>query len=281
MDATFAKTRFEPSERRRSSPSAQAAVPTRFVLLSTQRSGTSWVMERLAHHERIGGYGEVLLHGVGGWSDWPPGAADRPFYTTYLREASTSESLLHQHLRLFGYLDYLYQPRRGYQAIGFKLMYDQLRRYPEILAYLRVRRVRVLHLFRLNLLDIVLSREAMKSRRNVHARSPAEREMVRVDVDTRRLASDLARLDWERRLVREALTLLHIPVVEPTYESLLADESRLNSTVRFLGVGVDATTELPAVMLKLAPSSHRAGIANYDEVGAALQGTRYLSFLHE
>jgi len=281
VDATFAKTRLEHSERGRPSRSAQAAATTRFVLLSTQRSGTSWVMERLARHERIGGYGEVLLHGVAGWSDWPPGAADRPFFTTYLRESATSESLLSRHLRLFGYLDYLFQARRGYHAIGFKLMYDQLQRYPEILAYLRVRRVRVLHLFRLNLLDIVLSREAMKSRRNVHARSPAEREMVRVEVDTRRLVSNLARLDCERRLVREALTLLHIPVVELTYEYLLADESRLRDAAGFLGVDVDATTDMSAVMLKLAPSSHRAGIANYDEVRAALQRTRYFSFLHD
>jgi hypothetical protein len=238
-------------------------------------------MERLAHHDRVGGYGEVLLHGVTGWSDWPPGAADRPFFTSYLREASTPESFVDRHRRLFRYLDYLYEARNGYRAIGFKLMYDQLRQYPEILAYLRVHRVHVLHLFRLNLLDIVLSREAMKSRRNVHARSPAERETIRVEVDTRRLVRDLRRLELERRIVRAALAVLRIRVVELTYEALLADESRLSDTVRFLGVDADATKDLSAVMLKLAPSSHKAGIANYDEVRAALRGTRYLPLVHE
>ena len=281
MPATVANLGFESSDRLDPSSRPEAARPTRFVLLSTQRSGTSWVMERLARHDRVGGYGEVLLRGVGGWSDWPPGAADRPFFTTYLQGAPARESFLRRHLRLFAYLDYLYAPRRDYRAIGFKLMYDQLRLYPQILAYLRIHRGCVLHLRRTNLLDIVLSREAMKLRRYVHARSPAEREAIRVEVETSRLLRDLGRLEWEQRIVRSVLSVLGISVMELTYESLLADSSRLSDALRFLGVDVDAVADLPAVMLKLAPPSHRAGIANYAEVQATLEGTPYGSFLHE
>jgi len=279
VGATFVKRSFERSEPGPRSRGAPTAAPTRFVLLSTQRSGTSWVMERIARHERVGGYGEVLLRGVAGWSNWPPGAADRPFFTTYLSEASASDSFLPRHLRLVGYLDYLYEPRRDYEAIGFKLMYDQLRHYPELLIYLRVNRVRVLHLLRENLLDIVLSREAMHARQYVHARSPAERETVRVRVDTRHLLRHLARLDSERRCVQLLLRALGVQVHELTYESLLADDAGLADALAFLGIDAAEPSDLSAVMLKLAPWSHRAGIENYDDVLSVLTGTRFRRFL--
>ena len=80
---------------------------TRFVLLSTQRSGTSWVMERLAAHPEIGSYGELLLSGRAGWPDWPPGANDRPFFETYLKDRGARPASLSAHLHLFRFLDYV------------------------------------------------------------------------------------------------------------------------------------------------------------------------------
>jgi LPS sulfotransferase NodH len=253
---------------------------TRFVLLSTQRSGTSWFMERLARHPHVGGYGEVLLRGVEGWSNWPPGAADRPFFTTYLKERDTASSRLRWHRDLFRYLDYLYEPRHNFRAIGFKLMYPQVIRHPEILVYLRARQVRVLHLLRTNLLDIVLSREAMKARRFVHARTPEQQETVRIHVDIAHLLRGLARLEGERRIAKLILRAIDVTAHEVTYESLLEDDACLADALRFLGIGVDSVESLSAVMLRLAPQSHRASIDNYDEVEAKLLGTRFFAYLH-
>ena len=41
---------------------------TRFAVLSMPRSGTSWLMERFSAHPRVGGYGELLLAGRGGFA---------------------------------------------------------------------------------------------------------------------------------------------------------------------------------------------------------------------
>ncbi len=237
-------------------------------------------MERLAKHPEVGGYGEVLLRGVEGWSNWPPGAADRPFFTTYLKERNADGSRLRWHLDLFRYLDYLYEPRLNFRAIGFKLMYPQVIRHPEILVYLRARQVRVLHLLRTNLLDIVLSREAMKARRFVHARTPEQQETVRIHVDTVHLLRDLTRLEEERRIMKLLLRAITVTAYEVTYESLLEDDAGLVDALRFLGIGVDSVQSLSAVMLRLAPQSHRAGIDNYDEVEAKLRGTRFFTHLH-
>jgi hypothetical protein len=237
-------------------------------------------MERLAKHPQVGGYGEILLGNAEGWSNWPPGAADRPFFITYLKERDAHKAYFRKYLDLFSYLDYIYEPRLAYRAIGFKLMYSHVVRYPAILAYLRRRRVRILHLARLNLLDVVLSREAMGARTFVHARSPAEQEMVRVHLDTTRLLRNLARLDLERRLARFIFRRMGVAVYETTYESLLADDTHLVDALRFLGIDASSVQALAPTMLRLAPESHRAGIDNYDDVATTLQGTRFAAYLH-
>lgn len=252
---------------------------TRFVLLSTQRSGTSWCMERIASHPDVAGYGEVLLRTADGWSDWPPGAEDRPFYTTYRRERGWKGSRFRDHTELFRYLDYLYEPRHKLRAIGFKLMYDEARPYPEVLAYMKLRRVRVLHLVRENLLDLVLSREAMTHRRFVHARSEEQRESVKVHVDTTDLVSRLVVVENQRRFAQRVLRALRLRAYEFTYEDLSKDDAVWRGILHFIAVPDHDHGDLSARMLKLAPLSHRNGVENFDEVAQTLSGTRFERFL--
>ncbi len=252
---------------------------TRFVLLSAQRSGTSWLMERLAKHPDVGGYGELLLSGRTGWPDWPPGANDRPFFETYLSEKCGQRSRRPAHRNLFAFLDYVYTPRREFRAIGFKLMYDEAAPYPELLYYLRQRRVRVVHLIRTNLLDLALSQIAMSARRRAHVWSTTEYELVRVHVDTRYLMKLLKYLQRTRRIARALLRAAQLDTCEVSYESLVASDASLHRVLEFLGIRGAEEMDLVAKMRKLAPSSHREGIANFEEVERCLEGTRFWQFL--
>jgi hypothetical protein len=262
--------------------SACDRVPQRFVLLSTQRSGTSWFMERMAAHPELGAYGEILLPDRslrGDWSNWPPGADDRLFYTSYLKERGSRWLRLRWHVELFRYLDYIYEPRRELRSIGFKLMYDRLLRYPETLAYLRVRSVRVLHMIRANVLDLFLSREALPRRSVAHAWSPADLETIRVPVDTRRLVAELARLRRDQEIARRVLAALRLRVYEFSYEAALADDSVLSEALSFVGVQHLAGVDLTPTMLKLAPLSHRESISNFEQVEQTLARTRFAGLL--
>lgn len=253
-----------------------------FVLWSTWRSGTSWLMERLNKHPAVGSYGEILRvlpPTATGWSEWPPGAQDRPFFTAYLRERGLVDSHFGPYTHLFRYLDYVYAPRRSLHAIGFKLMYDQIRPYPHVLAYLRWRSVRVLHLIRENLLDLLLSRKANAFRKRANVWSPEERELIRPRLDTRTLIAELTRLEWERRMARLVVRLLRLPVHEVSYEDLLDSDARLDPIFTFLGQRRDADIDLSPTIVKLAPFSHRDGMANFDEVDHCLRGTRFHAFL--
>jgi hypothetical protein len=241
-------------------------------------------MERLSQHPQIGGYGELLLQlepGANGWSDWPAGAGDRPFFTTYLEEHGRPPRGIGRHRHLFSYLDYVYEPRRGFDAIGFKLMYAQALRFPEVLAYVKLRGVKVIHLLRTNLLDIALSRAAMEHRQFVHARTAAEREHVCPTLDSQSLPGELARIEREQRIATCLLRAMRLDVSTISYESLLAGHDDFARVLAFLGVDDRGTQTLNGTMLKLAPRSHREGIANYSEIAACLASTRFRDLLRD
>lgn len=250
-----------------------------FVLLSTQRSGTSWVMERLAAHPGVGAYGEMLLAGREGRPDWPPGAGDRPTFVTYLREHGTDFGRPRSHVALFPYLDHLYEPRRGFQAIGFKLMYDQAVPYPELAPYVKLRHIRVLHLVRANVLDIAISQIANIIRGFPWARSSAERSDLAVYVDPRTIHWYLRALERRRLLARTILRALRCSVYELSYERLQNDDTPLYDCLDFLGVAAKPEVRLSSTMIKLTPASHRQSIANFGEIEACLTDSRFQRYL--
>lgn len=251
----------------------------RFVVLSMPRSGTSWVMERLSAHPAVGAYGELLLAARTGYQRWPPGAGDRPFFETYLEERGIPNSHRGRHLHLFEFLDYVYAPRADRCAIGFKTMYRSAASYPELLAYFRLRAVRVLHLVRINLLDVALSQAGIALRRSPHAWSPDERDDIRVPLDTDDLVHKLRSFQRDRAIARYMLRVARLRVYEVTYEDLLASDRVLYRALGFLDVPNPAAHPLPSGMLKLATTSHREGIANYEAVDTCLRGTRFHRFL--
>lgn len=248
---------------------------TRFVLLSMPRSGTSWVMERLSAHPAVGAYGELLLAQRSGYPSWPPGAGDRPFFETYLSDHGIPNTRVGRHLNLFRFLDYLYAPRDGWRAIGFKLMYRSAAPYPEILAYLRRRAVRVLHLVRINLLDVALSQAGLPLRSSPMVWSSTDRDEIRVPLDTDDLLHKLRSFERDRLLARRLLRAARLPVHEITYEDLLVSDRPLYGALQFLDIPHADEYPLSSNMVKLAPLSHREGIANYDAVDACLRGTRF------
>jgi hypothetical protein len=180
---------------------------------------------------------------------------------------------------LFGFLDYLYAPRSDARAVGFKLMYRHATPYPEVLAYFHRHTVCVVHLVRANLLDILLSQLGLGYRRSAMAWSPNERDDVRISVDPRTLHRRLRRIEMDRAIARRALQAARLPVHEMTYEDLLVSDRPLYSALGFLGVSNPTAYPLATTMVKLAPASHRAGIANYEAVDVSLRGTRFHRFL--
>jgi LPS sulfotransferase NodH len=252
-----------------------ATRPTPFVILTTQRTGSTWLVTLLDSHPRVATYGELFLDAE---SRRPPFGAAGLERFAYFRGASGLRA--RRPLRTFAYLDQLFAGTDGTAAVGFKLMYSQLRRYPEIALYLCARRVRVIHLVRTNLLDMLISRAAMNARRVAHVtRDHQGVEALQVTLNERSLYGHMRALDAQVGTFRRVLRALRIPHVEVSYEQLVAGGSSLTSVVRWLGLPDADASSLTSQIVKPNGDGSSRLVRNYDAVSKRLQRTKYASFV--
>jgi LPS sulfotransferase NodH len=246
---------------------------TNFVVLSTQRSGSTWVVDMLESHPRVVAYSELFMHGGEGKPKWG-GEKDLPYWQTYSR----GKSRVTKPYLLWKYLGEAFRERPGIDAVGFKLMYSQLSRISRpLMPALWLKRVRIIHLIRRNALDVVLSKEAGAARGGrLHARDGNDVEQVRLNLDTDSL---LRRMTLHERGIagaRVRFKKVGLPYTEVVYEDLAADENGFADLFEFLGV---QPAPVESSLKKLNPTSHEELIENYSEVRDALQGTEYAAQL--
>ena len=158
---------------------------TRFVVLSTQRSGSTWVVDMLTSHPRVVAYSELFMHGGQGTPKVGGSEKDLPYWQTFIADKAAA-AVSHARTSSGATSARRWTERPGVDAVGFKLMYSQLTRIARPLTpALWLKRVRIIHLMRRNALDVVLSREAGEARRGVlHAREGQPVESVRVRLGT-------------------------------------------------------------------------------------------------
>jgi LPS sulfotransferase NodH len=248
---------------------------TRFVVLSTQRSGSTWVVDMLNSHPGVLTYSELFMHGGEGTPNWSA-EQDIPYWQTYARDRRGGR--VARPYWLWHYLGQAFEERPGVDAIGFKLMYSQLTRISRpLMPALWMKRVRIIHLIRRNALDVVLSKEAGAARQGrLHARDGEEVEQVRLNLETDTL---LRRMTLHERAIagaRVRFKRVGLPYTEVVYEDLAADESLFASLFEFLGV---EPAPVSSSLQKLNPTAHEELIENYGEVRDALADTEFASLL--
>ena len=177
-----------------------------FVLLTTQRTGSSWLTTLIDSHPDADAYGELFLPGEGARPPWGARQVER-FWSARGKLAGSGRAPRRPRAT-FSYLDYLFASNAEARAIGFKLMYDQAVKYPETLVYCMRNRARVIHLIRPNFLDTVISRELMVARGEAHATSADEVAPARVTLDPASIRRRLQLLELETASFRKALRAL-------------------------------------------------------------------------
>lgn len=239
----------------------------RAVILTTQRTGSTFLVASLASHPQVECASEILN------GDPYPLA---PMYRGTFRQAAKV-------LRILGsgawmparHMERFYRGNTA-KVRCFKIMYNQLAR-PFARRYLvRNEDVRVIHLRRENLLKVHVSTLLMSKRQIVQARGPVDRVWTEVDPARAITAMRKARSEYEaydRAFSRHPL--LHL-----TYETLI-DGQGLQEGVRqqicqFLGVD-----QLPmgSQIMKINPESLRDMVTNYDELAEAVTRSEFASML--
>jgi len=240
---------------------------TRAVLLTTQRTGSTFLVECLDSHPAIHCAGE-LLNGQPDAQIAPPRDPFRHLVKG-ARIARTGAWL--PQYRLEEYYQAGVSPVRC-----FKAMYNQLAR-PFALRYLlEHREIRVLHLRRENLLSMHISLLLMQKRRELQATQPIAPLWIHVDPDRAITAMRQA----ENRFLHFDRLFQNHRVLDLSYEALF-EGSRLRADTAtqvcdFLGV---TRVPMESRIIKLNPRSLRDMVRNYDELAEALSNTEFANLL--
>ena len=242
-----------------------------FVVLTTNRSGSTWVMSTLSGIKGVQSQGELFLP--------RPRVSDRRWdsdfaYTRYIE--TKPNGLKIRPFSVVSYLNTLY----GLPGIvGFKLMYAQLGSYPEILAYFIRHRIRVVHLVRQNHLDVLVSYAVKAHIGRAHVLSgQATPEEIRINLDAGSLVRRMARLQKKQNLARILLTWSKLPHMEIAYEDLLRDPAQFSQILKFLSIDPQEGS-IGSTVVKIRKGGHRDVIRNYDEVKNVLAGSQFSSLI--
>lgn len=240
---------------------------TKFVVLTKRRSGSTWVIDSLNNLEDTTAYHELFLP-TGRATAYPAG------YPRFIE--TKPKGMAVRPFSVFSYLNELY---RKPGTVGYQLMYSQLRMYPEILAYLRMNHIRVIHLVRQNDLDVVISVEMAQARGQWHRlRGQPELDAIQICLDPQTLIGQMKR---RRRIIMVARKLLHwcrLSHLEVAYDDLLRDQACFSLLWDFLSINPEG--HMPqSNLIKIRKAGHADIISNYGEVKEALAGTEFAKLI--
>jgi LPS sulfotransferase NodH len=242
-----------------------------FVVLTTNRSGSTWLMSLLNSLPNVTGQGELFLP--------RPRSKERRWDSDFAcpRYIETkAKGLAIRPFSVFSYLDTLYSAPG---TVGFKLMYTQLALYPEILPYLMWNRIRVVHLVRRNHLDIILSYAVKARMGQAHLlEGQAAPDDMRVELDTKGLINKLEWLERKHNVARKLLAWSGLQHIEVTYEDLVRDQRNFQQLWQFLLLPPDGLS-MNSSLVKIRKGGHREVIRNYDQVRELLSQSRFATLL--
>jgi hypothetical protein len=239
----------------------------RAIILTTQRTGSTFLTDCLRSHPDIECAGEIL----NGDPDEPRPSYRGPFKDLFkvYRYARSGAWLADRWIRAF-------YARGNAKVRCFKAMYNQLSR-PLAMRYFQENpEVRVIHLRRDNLLKVHVSTLLMSKRRNVQTRSPTDPVWIRVDPGQAIASMRAARSEhakFERAFARH-------PRLQLAYEELFDGQNLRTDTAgaicAFLGV---PATPMHSNLLKLNPESLKDMVTNYDELESAILKSEFADML--
>lgn len=240
----------------------------RFIILTTQRTGSSWLVNTLDNIPAVICFGELF---IGSPTIYSRGKVEVP---NFLYEKPSLKGL-----RPFTTFSYLNRVFNMAPTTGFKFMYSQFRANLEIVPYLLTHKVAVIHLIRRNMLNSVLSKLVAQERGQFHYREgepiPAEKPIL---VDPNRLVRAVREIDRKVSWMRRGLSVSGLRHIQIYYEDLVADKGNFEPVWNFLGIDFQQNPpQWQAVKGRQKPPSE--AILNFPEVSQALTKAGYAHLL--
>ena len=251
-------------------------MPTNFVLLSTQRSGSTWVIDMLNSHPNVVTYSELLLQDGRGRPRF--GAQDMVFWESFCIEQKLQREKADEKKLFFQYLDNIFKRKPGIAATGFKVMYGQYGAYPDLRDYLLSNRTHIAHLIRRNYLDVIMSRKVAAARDVYHVRLKDNTTTPTIRLNITKLLDHLVRQEKAIQGASKRYSSLGLPYVEVFHEDLQSDQANFDTLLKFLNIGTSGI-QLTSQLRKIITTRHSEVIENYSQVKQTLAGTRFSHLL--
>lgn len=247
----------------------------KFILVTKQRSGSTWLIDILNNDPRIIAYEEIFIDRP--VTDRHPKKSLLPPIRYFDYKSIESKP---RPWKLFDYLNQINGWGKKTQAIGYKLMYGQYLVYPEIALKAVMDRCKVIHLIRKNHLDSVISGLYAKQTARPHIVDADEHEphVVKVRINTASLIKELSAHKNSITIAKIFLFFLPCRVCEIYYEDLCATPiESLGRIMAFLGIKEPYVAN--SFFRKIVRGSYQETIENYEEVRITLLNSPFARLL--
>jgi hypothetical protein len=206
---------------------------------------------------------------------------DKPISPYYqYRSRSFKRQIAHRFNRkklVYEFLSDLYADHPHAGAVGFKVNYSQISKYAKVISWVKEHDVKIIHLMRTNLLKRLVSHKIANTRNLCHSTQSVE--PIKVHIDPEVLVADFHRRQKRYARYKKRFTnVYHVPYLEVSYESLVADFAlEIQKVLKFLEI--DKFLALTSEFVKVNPDSLEDIVENYRDVKQTLTNTEFEKFL--
>lgn len=258
---------------------------TKFVIIASQRTGSTLLRMKLNGLRSVRCHGEVFLgkyRAKDGFRNFLSFGFYRIYFlvtTKRIGRLITPSFFLNNKINM--YLNFLYKDRKCSDAfqdfkeaknylpnenfdiqesVGFKLMYDQLYDLNYIVSWVKKYNVKIIHLTRENELEQYLSKLKMKKTKLAHS-STSEEINLKFEIDLKQFENYCFKEKKYEKKIDKLFSDQHI--YKLSYENI---DGEFENLLNFLKVEDQFTIEKEVSIKKLSKKSLKDQISNYHEV---------------
>jgi LPS sulfotransferase NodH len=231
----------------------------RFVILTTQRTGSTFLKNYLNSHPDILCYGELF---------------NKPKYCVKVQPEQFYKRNYFNFFAKYKAAPYLNNILNGNKAVGFKLMYNQANELSLTPKKISEMGIQIIHLTRQNYLKIFISRQ-MKMLTGVAHSKKITNEFFKIKLNCKQMLKSIKQIHNDVEFYNKQINNRSFKI---TYEQLFNDTYGESKKILDY-IEIAPNKQMRCELKKITSDNLSDIIENYDEVTEHLKNTPYEKFL--
>lgn len=244
----------------------------KFLILSSQRSGSTFFRKYIDSHSEIDCRGEIFIRKQ---SDaFVAGEKYHLYCSEYLHRRILSKIGAHRLLAPVFIDEFYSNGVSSFKAKGFKLMYNQYKKHKISMNLLNKKNIKIIHFVRSNVLKRLISQELLLARGVAH--SNKKLPVLKIRINEKKLLKRLRMMVNEENHFRNVIT--NNDHIEVKYETFVRDKNEeIRKILKFLNI--EKFEELSTDLKKVNPNDLKKILVNYSEIKQIIAGTEFEEML--